>query len=228
MISAIIVAAGKGSRMDGDVPKQYLTLGGIPIVSHSLLAFDACPKIDDIVLVVPQTDKDYCLKNLLAPLNLQKTVHIVSGGKYRQASVFNGLMKLDNKTTTVVIHDGVRPFVRNDLLLKCIRGAEEFGACILAIPADHTLKVVDSDVVKTTLSRESVWLAQTPQAFQYNLIMQAHETAGQDDFFGTDDALLLERTGHNVKVIAGSKMNIKITTKEDLTLAQAMLDAGMV
>lgn len=214
--------------MDGDVPKQYLTLGGIPLVSHSLLTFDACSKIDHIVLVVPQTDNDYCLKNILPPLGLQKTVHIVSGGKYRQTSVFNGLMKLDSKTATVVIHDGARPFVRSDHLMKCIHSAEKFDACILAIPADHTLKVVESDVVKTTLSRESAWLAQTPQAFQYNLIMQAHQAAGQADFFSTDDASLVERTGHNVKVIAGSKSNIKITTKEDLALAQAMLDAGIV
>lgn len=229
MVSAIIVAAGKGLRMNDAVRKQYLHLAGHPVVSHSLITFDACQQIGDIFLVVSQKDMDYCQKNILAPLKLQKKIHLVPGGPHRQASVYNGLLKIDHKTTTVVIHDGVRPFVRSDHLTSCILGAKNFGACILAIPANDTLKhVVQSDIIKKTLPRDMVWLAQTPQAFQYSLIMKAHEAARQDGFIGTDDALLVERMGKDVKVIRGCKTNIKITTKEDLAVAQAMLDAGLV
>lgn len=229
MVSAIIVAAGKGIRMNDAVPKQYLHLAGSPVVSYSLITFAACQQIEDIFLIVPQNDMDYCQKNILAPLKLRKKIHLVPGGSHRQASVYNGLLEIDHKTTTVVIHDGVRPFVCSDHLTSCILGAKDSGACILAIPANDTLKhVVRSDVIKRTLSRDIVWLAQTPQAFQYSLIMKAHETARQDEFIGTDDALLVERMGTDVKVIKGCKTNIKITTKEDLAVAQAMLDAGIV
>lgn len=229
MVSAIVVAAGKGIRMNEVVPKQYLELGGISLVSHSLLTFDACPEIEDILLVVPQEDVDYCRKNIIMPLNLKKKIRLVSGGSHRQVSVYNGLMEIDRKTTTVVIHDGVRPFVRPDHLTSCIQCAKAFAACILAIPVSDTLKhVVETDVIEKTLPRDTVWLAQTPQAFQYNLIVKAHETARQNGFIGTDDALLVERIGKDVKVIRGSQTNIKITTKEDLAVAQAMLDAGIV
>jgi len=229
MVSAIIVAAGKGVRMNDAVRKQYLSLAGHPIVSHSLITFDECQQIADIFLVVPQKDINYCQKNILAPLKLQKKVHLVPGGTHRQASVYNGLIEIDQKTTTVVIHDGVRPFVSSENLTSCILGAKDFGACILAIPASDTLKHVErSGVIKKTLPRDTVWLAQTPQAFQYSLIMKAHETARHDGFIGTDDALLVERMGKDVKVIRGGKDNIKITTREDLTVAQAVLDAGLV
>ena len=229
MVSAIIVAAGKGARMNDAVRKQYLNLAGYPIVSHSLITFDECQQITDIFLVVPQKDMDYCQKNILAPLTLQKKVHLVPGGAYRQASVYNGLLEIDQKTTTVVIHDGVRPFISSENLTSCILGAKDFGACILAIPASDTLKHVEqSGVIKKTLPRDTVWLAQTPQAFQYNLIMKAHEIARHDGFIGTDDALLVERMGKDVKVVRGDRTNIKITTKEDLAVAQAMINAGMV
>ena len=228
MVSAIIVAAGKGARMNDAVRKQYLNLAGYPIVSHSLITFDECQQIADIFLVVPQKDINYCQKNILAPLTLQKKVHLVPGGAHRQASVYNGLLEIDQKTTTAVIHDGVRPFVSSENLTSCILGAKDFGACILAIPASDTLKHVErSGVIKKTLPRDTVWLAQTPQAFQYSLIMKAHETARYDGFIGTDDALLVERMGKDVKVVRGDKTNIKITTKEDLAVAQAMLDAGL-
>ena len=229
MVSAIIVAAGKGARMNDVVRKQYQHLAGSPLVSYSLMTFDTCPDIKDIFLVVPQKDINYCQNSILAPLKLQKKVHLIPGGSYRQESVYNGLVAIKRQTATVVIHDGARPFVRPDQLSACILGAKEFGACILAIPAGDTLKQVDrSGVINKTLPRDTVWLAQTPQAFQYSLIMKAHETARQDGFIGTDDALLVERLGENVQVIEGCKTNIKITTKEDLAIAQAMFDAGLV
>jgi len=229
MVSAIIVAAGKGLRMEGVVPKQYLNLEGYPLVSHSLIKIDACQQIEDIVLVVPEKDMDYCQNDILSPLKLQKNIHLVSGGEHRQTSVYNGLLAIGHNTTTVVIHDGVRPFICSEHLTSCIIGAKDCGACILAVQAGDTLKQVDpSGVIKKTLPRDTVWLAQTPQVFQYSLIMKAHETARQDGFIGTDDALLVERLGENVQVVEGCKTNIKITTKEDLAIAQAMLDAGLI
>lgn len=226
MISAIIVAAGKGERMNGTVRKQYIDLAGRPILAYSLTAFEECNKIDSIFLVIPKEDLDYCQKNILPLLKLQKKVNIVPGGATRQISVYNGLQALDDKTDIVVIHDGVRPFIPSEQLIACIIGAKETGACILGVPASDTLKYVKkSGTIEKTLARDAVWLAQTPQAFQYNLIIKAHEKARQDGYSGTDDALLVERLGVNVKIINGSKSNIKITSREDLKLARAMLQA---
>jgi 2-C-methyl-D-erythritol 4-phosphate cytidylyltransferase len=226
MVSAIIVAAGKGVRMNDTVRKQYLDLEGRPILAYSLMAFDECDKIDSIFLVIPKEDLDYCQKNILPLLKLQKKVHLVPGGAQRQDSVYNGLQALDDKTDTVVIHDGVRPFIRSEQLLACIIGAKETGACILGVPASDTMKRVGkSGTIEKTLARDAVWLAQTPQAFQYHLIIKAHEKARQDGYSGTDDALIVERLGVSVKMIKGSKSNIKITSREDLKLARAMLQA---
>jgi len=225
-VSAIIVAAGKGLRMKGDVRKQYLLLGGRPILSHTLLVFDACDRIDEIFVVIAAEDFDFCRKNVILPLDLQKKINLVSGGDRRQDSVCNGLEALSPKTDLVVIHDGVRPFVGPEELAACINGAQESKACILGIPASDTLKHVDeSGVIKETLARDNIWQAQTPQVFQYNLILRAHETARRDEFCGTDDALLVERLGIDVKMIVGSKNNIKITTREDIAVAQAILTA---
>lgn len=227
MVSAIIVAAGKGIRMNDIVRKQYFTLAGRPILCHTVQVFDTCIEIDKIFLVVPEEDFDFCHKNIILPLKLQKKVNLVQGGKERQDSVYNGILAVDNKDCIVVIHDGVRPFVRPEQLAACIKCAKECGACILGIPAFDTLKRVNSaGFIDKTLDRESIWLAQTPQAFQYDLIKKAHENARREGYTGTDDALLVERLGKDVKVINGSRCNIKITTQEDLMLARAMLETG--
>jgi len=225
MISAIIVAAGKGIRMNDKLRKQYVLLAGRPVLAYSLLAFDECDLIDCIILVVPQKDIDYCWKDILAPLKLYKKINLVPGGEKRQDSVYNGLMAVDKDAAEiVVIHDGVRPFVSQEHLAACITGAREYGACILAIPADDTLKQVDSSgFICNTLKRDDILLAQTPQAFQYDLIVKAHENARREGFAGTDDASLVERLGGNVKTIYGSRRNIKITNREDLILATALL-----
>jgi 2-C-methyl-D-erythritol 4-phosphate cytidylyltransferase len=226
MVSAIIVAAGKGVRMNGTVRKQYMDLAGRPILAYSLMAFDECIKIDSIFLVIPEEDIEYCQKNILSLLKLKKKVNIVYGGSERQDSVYNGLKALDDKTDMVVIHDGVRPFINSEQIIACIIGAKETGACILGMPASDTLKRVGkSGIIEKTLARDAVWMAQTPQAFQYHLIIKAHEKAWQDGYIGTDDALLVERLGVSVKIINGSKSNIKITNREDLKLARALLQA---
>jgi 2-C-methyl-D-erythritol 4-phosphate cytidylyltransferase len=228
MVSGIIVAAGQGVRMKNPVRKQYLGLGGRPILAHSLMAFDACDEIESIFLVVPKEDVDYCQKNILPSLELKNKVKIIFGGARRQDSVYFGLQALDKKTNTVVIHDGVRPFIQPEDIAACILGAKDFGACILGIPVSDTLKRVGkSGIIKKTLARDDVWLAQTPQAFQYDLIIKAHKKARWDGYGSTDDASLLERLGINVKVIIGSRSNIKIATLEDLAVARAMLETEL-
>ncbi len=224
MISAVIVAAGKGLRMNHRVRKQYLLIADRPVLGHTLLVFDGCELIDEVFVVVSKEDFNFCQDTLIPPLNLKKKINLVRGGTERQDSVYNGLQALSPKTDTVVIHDGVRPFVGPEELAACIAGAEETGACILGIHVSDTLKHADkTGHIEKTLARDNLWMAQTPQVFQYELILNAHETARRDGFRGTDDALLLERLGIDVKIISGSKTNIKITTPQDLALAEAIL-----
>ncbi|HDL07562.1 MAG TPA: 2-C-methyl-D-erythritol 4-phosphate cytidylyltransferase [Desulfobacteraceae bacterium] len=230
MVSAVIVAAGSGTRMNNSVRKQYLILAGRPVLSHTLLIFDSCHFIDKIFLVVPEKDFNFCCKNIILPLKLHKKIDLVSGGKRRQDSVYNGLVAADNadnkKEGIVAIHDGVRPFIRPCQLETCIDGAKKFGACILGIPAFETLKQTDNACFTAkTINRDDVWLAQTPQAFKCSIIIKAHENARREGYTGTDDAQLVERLGKKVKVTKGSRFNIKITTEEDLLLADLIINS---
>ena len=229
MVSAIIVAAGQGIRMKGTMRKQYLDLSGQPVLAHSIMTFDSCSLVDEILLVIPKEDVEYCQNKILSLLDLNNQINLVCGGDKRQDSVYNGLKATTKNTETVVIHDGVRPFIQPEDLKQCILVSKKYGACILGTPASDTLKRADkSNIIETTLSRENIWLAQTPQAFKYDLILKAHETARRDGYVGTDDASLVERMGEDVKIINGGKFNIKITKKEDLAIAKAMFDAGLI
>jgi len=224
MVAAVIVAAGKGIRMQVPLRKQYLSLAGLPILSRTLTVFDNCDQIDQIYLVIPADDFDFCLENVLGPLKLTRKIHLVAGGPRRQDSVYNGLLQVDPDCNIVVIHDGVRPFVPTDKLIASINGARQSGACILGLPAYDTLKQADtSDFIVATLQRDSIWLAQTPQTFRYDLIKKAHEKAIRDGYRGTDDASLVERLGEPVKIICGSRTNIKITNPEDLEIAKSLI-----
>jgi len=226
MVSTIIVAAGKGVRMDDKERKQYLSLDGRPLVSHTIKLFDECNIIDEIFLVVPEEDFEFCNENILNQQNFQKKVSLVPGGVERQDSVYNGLLAIDNiDDSIVVIHDGVRPFIRSEQLSECISCATDYDACIFGIPAYDTLKKVNSSgFIEDTIERKDIWLAQTPQAFKYNLIRRAHENARRAAITGTDDAMLVELLGIKVKVIRGSRCNVKITAKEDLLLAKAIMN----
>jgi 2-C-methyl-D-erythritol 4-phosphate cytidylyltransferase len=227
MVSAIIVAAGKGRRMHAGTRKQYLTVAGRTVLGHTLKKFDVCDDVDSIYLVVPEEDFDYCREKVLSPANLRKPTHLVVGGKQRQNSVFNGLKALEQKRGLVVVHDGVRPLIEPQQISSCIAEAQESGACILGIPAFDTIKRVDdANTIEATINRECLWLAQTPQVFRYKILHRAHQKAISDGFAGTDDALLVERIGYRVKIITGSKTNLKITTTEDLAIAQALLEDG--
>ena len=223
MNTGIIVAAGKGIRMNHKGPKQYLPVMGLPIIGHTLRAFDRCKIIDDILLVVPKQDFDYCRKHILTAAGAKKRLELVAGGAERQDSVYNGLLAIRDPDGMAVIHDGVRPFVNADVLTACVKTAAAKGACILGLPVSDTVKSVNlQGVIEKTLDRNTLWAAQTPQAFQYAIIKEAHDKANSDKVRGTDDALLVERLGHPVSIIEGSRFNIKITTPEDLQLADAI------
>lgn len=227
MISAIITAAGSGVRMNRATRKQYLLLGGIPILRHTLTVFESCDIIDEIILVIPKEDFAFCNKNIIFPLKSQKKINLVSGGNSRQDSVYNGIMAIkdSNNNSIVIIHDGVRPFVHSDMIISCITGAKNFGACATGIFVNDAVKNVNKsgDITKS-LARKNIWLAQTPQAFQYSIIKQAHENAKRDRYVGADDAEIVERLGGiNIKINQGKKFNIKITNAEDMALAEAIL-----
>jgi 2-C-methyl-D-erythritol 4-phosphate cytidylyltransferase len=224
MVTAVIVAAGKGERMLNPVRKQYLQVDGVPVLARALLAFNVCTIIDKIHLVVPETDFEFARNHILPFVNPHKPVRMVPGGARRQDSVYNGIFELEDNDY-VVVHDGVRPFVRNEDIINCLNAARRFGAAILGIPVMDTLKKAEKDLfIEKTIERKSVWLAQTPQAFQCRILKKAHEMAKQKGLTGTDDASLVEAMAEKVKIVPGSPYNIKITTPEDLKLARALLN----
>jgi len=224
MISAIIVSAGRGIRMGTEVAKQYLPLGGRPILYHTLAVFDKLSFIDRIFVVVRDDERSYCRKKVIDPFNFKKNIEILSGGTDRQDSVYNGLLAAELEDSLVIIHDGVRPFVPPELIGVCVSIARDTGACVPGIPAGDTLKKVDkTGKIEQTIPRNSVWQVQTPQVFRYSLIREAHEKARQEGFRATDDSQLVERVGGSVKIVNGSRYNMKITDPEDLIIADAIL-----
>lgn len=223
-VYAIIVAAGQGLRMQGAKRKQYKELEGKPILAHTLMAFNRCEQIDQIIVALPLEDVEFCREKILPVARIEKETELIVGGASRQDSVYNGLESIKSDDGIVLIHDGVRPFVQPEDVSACINKARKHGACILGIPVFDTVKQVNSrNEILQTRQRESLWLAQTPQAFEMKLIKKAHAAARQDGFTGTDDASLVERLGATVKIIPGRCSNIKITHQEDLKLARAIL-----
>jgi len=221
---AIIVSAGRGVRMNQATPKQYLLLQGRPVLCHTVMAFSKCPEVDKILLVVPEKDIRYCREQLLSDLCIDTPVKVLAGGKRRQDSVFNGILSIDDRDGIVVIHDGVRPLIRPQMISRCINKAMTTGACILGVPLQDTLKMVGCDsLIQGTIKRESLWTAQTPQAFHYQLIREAHEAAAKAGVEATDDAALMERMGSPVYILRSTADNLKITTNDDLVLADAIL-----
>jgi len=217
---AVIVSAGKGHRFMEGRKKQFYSLAEKPILAHTLDKFEASPLIRSILLVVSQEDMDYCLKEIIEKYLYKKISQIIPGGKRRQESVKNGIDALTKDVEIVVIHDGVRPFVTREMVEESIRSAIRFGAVVFAMPVKETIKIAQPDgTVLKTLDRESLWQVQTPQTFQVNLIKEAYHKAKEDGFIGTDDASLVERLGVKVHILPGSYTNIKITTPEDLILA---------
>jgi 2-C-methyl-D-erythritol 4-phosphate cytidylyltransferase len=223
-VEALIVSAGKGHRFIEGKKKQFHLLAEKPILAHTLDKFEACPLIHSILLVVGREDMDYCLEEIIEKYQYKKISQIVPGGKRRQDSVRNGIEFLSKDAEIVVIHDGVRPFVTKEMIEDSTRSAIRFGAVVLAMPVKETIKMVQPDgTVLKTLDRKSLWQIQTPQAFRVNVIKEAYHKATEDGFVGTDDASLVEQLGLKVHILPGSYTNIKITTPEDLMLANLFL-----
>ena len=221
---AIIVAGGSGKRIAYDIPKQYLLLDGIPILGLTLIKFEKASSVSRIVLVVPKDDMDYVRDEIADKYRILKVKHIQAGGETRQDSVRNGLEMVDDRDDVIVIHDGVRPFLSEKLIDLSIREAARSGAVIPVIPLKNTVKIVGEDgIIRETPGRHNLRLAQTPQAFKREIILEAYKSAYKEGFYGTDDASLVERMGGSVKTIPGSHDNIKITTPEDLALGELLL-----
>ncbi|WP_447979766.1 2-C-methyl-D-erythritol 4-phosphate cytidylyltransferase [Candidatus Nitrospira bockiana] len=212
--------------MGGTVPKQFLALGGLPLLVHSLRVLEASPAVTDIVLAVPSAERQYCLDEIVTRYQLHKVRKIVSGGEQRQDSVRHGLLEVESDVEVVLVHDAVRPLLTGDMVTKVIEQAAKHGAAIVAIPMRDTVKRAGADgMIEGTLDRGRLWLAQTPQAFHRALLHDAHRKAQLDGFHGTDDAQLVERLGHRVAIVEGSSENIKITRPEDLGIGEAILAA---
>jgi len=221
-VSAIIPAAGQGVRLGGSVPKQFLHLKGKPILAHTLEALQNSGLVDSIILVVPENELKQTRDQWLTNPPLVKKV--IAGGKKRQDSVANGFRELDSDTDIVLVHDGVRPFVSSKMIRETLKVASECGAAITAIPVNDTIKQAnEAEFVERTLDREKLRRVQTPQAFQYDLLKKAFAKASADSYYGTDEASLIEYIGEPVKIVNGSELNIKITRKEDLVLAEQIL-----
>jgi 2-C-methyl-D-erythritol 4-phosphate cytidylyltransferase len=221
-VIVLIPAAGMGSRMGSAVHKQYLALAGRPILAHTLALFDDHPAIDHIYLIAPAAEIAYCQAEIVDRYRFAKVRGVVGGGQERQESVRNGLAACAGAAGDIVlIHDGVRPFFPATLIEPLLATAARVGACLLGVPVKDTVKVVAEGRVAATPDRSTLWQAQTPQVFRYELLAAAHRRAVEDDFLGTDDASLVERLGEPVAILHGSYRNIKITTPEDLVLARA-------
>jgi len=226
---ALIPAAGMGKRMGAAINKQYLRLGGLPILAHTLSVFENSPEITGVCLVSPADEISFCREQVVEACGFKKVIEIVPGGRERQHSVVNGLRALQRYASdddVVVIHDGVRPFISPELLQESIAVARCNDGALVAVPAKDTIKTVRNGFVIDTPERETLWQAQTPQAFRFGVICEAHQSAEEAGFIGTDDASLVERRNGQVRIVRGDYCNIKITTPEDLILAEAFLTAS--
>ncbi|MFQ5879149.1 MAG: 2-C-methyl-D-erythritol 4-phosphate cytidylyltransferase [Dehalococcoidia bacterium] len=217
-VGAVVVAAGLSSRMDG-VDKLFAPVAGRPLLAYTLSAFQACPAVEKVALVLGQPNLERG-RGLACSLGLEKVMAICLGGERRQDSVRAGLLALQ-PCAWVVVHDGARPLVTADLIQEGLAVAAETGAAAAAVPIADTLKEVANDgLVRCTVSRHGLWAVQTPQVFSYDLLLMAHQQVGADV---TDDAALVEHLGHPVKLYPGSRRNIKVTSPEDLALVEALL-----
>jgi 2-C-methyl-D-erythritol 4-phosphate cytidylyltransferase len=223
-VTALVPAAGTGSRMAREVPKQFLTLGGLPIVVHALKTIEAAPEIQETFLIVPPGLEDRCRKEWLEPFGLKKVTRLLPGGLRRQDSVYAGLLATSSDTDIVLVHDGVRPFVTRAMIRQTIEGAVRHNGALVAVAVKDTPKMADTHgQITASLDRSSLWLAQTPQAFSRSVLIEAYQRAYTDGVYHTDDAALVERLGYRVQIIPGAWYNLKITQPEDLLLAEEIL-----
>lgn len=221
---ALVVAAGKGKRMETNVNKIFLELNNKPILAHTLNVFENCKDIDSIVLVAAKNEIEYCKKNIVLKYNIKKVKKIVEGGSERQESVYNGL-KAIGCCDIVLIHDGARPFVSEKTINDGIKYAKTYGACACGVKPKDTIKIRDeSGFSKETLKRDELFCVQTPQCFKFDLILKAHENIISQKELITDDTSAAELYGHKVFLYDGSYDNIKVTTPEDMAIGEKILE----
>ena len=223
---AIIAAAGAGTRMASDRPKQFLLLAGTPVIVHTLKAFEECDSIHEVIVVLPAEESAGFL-SIAGKYGLRKVARVVPGGATRAESVKRGLLSIRSATAEIVaVHDGVRPFVTVDEISSVVAAAQADGAAILVAPVTDTIKQVSDQSVVKTLDRNVFRRALTPQCFRYELLRQAYQKADVNDPSLTDESALVEQLGQRVSIVEGSARNIKITTVEDLEIAEGLLKTG--
>lgn len=224
VVYAVIVAGGRGRRMGAGINKQFLKLNGKPILYYTLMAFSNCSSVDGIILVSTEKDIEYCKSEIIEKYNIKKVKSIVSGGSERQESVYKGLCAAKG-CDIVIIHDAVRPFVTREIIENGIKFASEYGACACGVNPTNTIKIKDSNNFSfETPDRNTLFSVQTPQCFKYELIMECHKKLMEDGAAVTDDTMVVERYGYKVYLYNGSYKNIKITTPEDLSFAEIILN----
>lgn len=226
--TAIVLSAGKGNRMHSDIPKQYMDMQGYPVIYYALKAFEES-KVDDIILVTGAEDVAFCTKDIVQKYHFTKVKDVVPGGAERYLSVLEGLKKAQN-ADYVLIHDGARPMIGTEDIEKSMQMVEQEEACVLATPVKDTIKVVTKGYVTDTPDRDTLWAMQTPQSFSTELLRNAYiqletkQKKGEKVPNITDDAMIVEyMTGHKIRIIPGNYANIKITTPEDLVIAEMFL-----
>ncbi|SDO63250.1 2-C-methyl-D-erythritol 4-phosphate cytidylyltransferase [Alkalicoccus daliensis] len=221
----VLLAAGQGKRMQAGRNKQFLSIAGIPLLIHTLRVFEEDSLCKEVLLVVNKKEREE-IDALLKEWKIQKKIRLVDGGRERQDSVYAGLMAGtagNAKEDLVFIHDAARPFIRREELHFLAEETAKSGAAILAVPVKDTVKEVKEGTITKTTDRSLLWAAQTPQAFRYEVIVEAHEFANQQNHIGTDDASLVEHAGGTVKIVQGHYENFKVTTPEDLLFAEAVI-----
>jgi 2-C-methyl-D-erythritol 4-phosphate cytidylyltransferase len=211
----------------GGVKKPYLEIAGKPILAYTLMVFQQCSLVEKILVVAAKGDEQRCAQDVIIPYGVDKADQVVTGGATRQESGFNGLQNLTSDTDIVIIHDAVRPFVTDKMIENTLKSAIKWGAATVAVPVKDTIKEVDDgNFVVKTLDRRQLWTIQTPQIFRYDLILEAHLYARENQIRATDDAWLVEQLGlHRVKLVMGSYENIKLTTPSDLIMAEAIIES---
>lgn len=223
-LRVVIAAAGSGSRMGSKISKQYLQLEGHPVLTYSLKMFEDYAAVDEVIIVAREKDIEYCQKEIIKKYGYRKVSQVVAGGKERQDSVWVGLRQLHQDTDFVAVHDGARPLLTARLLDELLAQARQWGAAIPGVLARDTMKMVDRDgFVSQTLDRSSILAIQTPQVFRFAELWEAYQLARAEGFVSTDDASLFEKYIGRVKVVAGDVNNLKITTPQDLVVAEAIL-----
>jgi 2-C-methyl-D-erythritol 4-phosphate cytidylyltransferase len=231
-IIAVITAGGSGTRMRSDLRKQYIELGKKPVLAHTVNKFSITAEIGEIVITAPEDDIIFVTEQIVKKYNFSKVKKILPGGKTRQESVYKALQNVDaDEGDIVLIHDGVRPFVSHEIILGCIEFLDGADGAVAGIRPVDTIKKLSGNKIESTLNRDELFAVQTPQAFRYGFILKCHEQAALENFSATDDSALAEKYGERILgrkpvmlISEGSPFNIKITTQNDLVLAEALME----